>query len=133
MLILLDENLLSKKLKHPLAKAGHSVKNVEDMSWRGTRERQLLVLAEAQSFDAFITADKNLPYRQNLRGLTVRVIVLNFISTRPASLLPLIVEIIPLIVEISGLLQSLTAGSVTLIDDNRIDDNREVTSFEADA
>lgn len=89
------------------------------MGWRGTKDRQLLVLAEAQSFDVFITADKNLPYQQNLRDLTMRVVVLNSTSTRPASLLPLIVEM-------SGLLQSLAAGSVMLINDNR-----EVTLFNA--
>lgn len=120
MLILLDENLLSKKLKQPLTEAGHSVKNVEDRGWQGTKNRQLLILAEAQSFDVFITADKNL-HQQNLRELTMRVVVLNSISTRPASLLPLIVEM-------SDLLQSLAAGSVMLINDNR-----EVTSFNTDA
>jgi hypothetical protein len=31
MLILLDENLLSKKLKKPFIDAGHIVQNVEDM------------------------------------------------------------------------------------------------------
>jgi hypothetical protein len=34
VLILLDENLLSKKLKKPLLDAGHIVQNVEDMGWR---------------------------------------------------------------------------------------------------
>lgn len=62
MFILLDENLLSKKLKQPLIDAGHSVRNVEEMSWRGVKDRELLALAQAQSFDVFITADKNLPY-----------------------------------------------------------------------
>jgi len=33
MLMLLDENLLSRKLKKPLVDTGHSVKNVEDMGW----------------------------------------------------------------------------------------------------
>jgi len=38
VLILLDENLLSKKLKKPFLEAGHTVQNVEDMSWRGTKD-----------------------------------------------------------------------------------------------
>jgi predicted nuclease of predicted toxin-antitoxin system len=56
MLILLDENLLSRKLKKSLVDAGHVVKNVEDMGWRGVKDRELLALAAAYPFDAFITA-----------------------------------------------------------------------------
>jgi len=66
VLILLDENLLSKKLKQPFVDAGHSVSNVYDMGWRGLKDREILELAENQPFDVFITADKNLPYQQNL-------------------------------------------------------------------
>ncbi len=110
MLILLDENLLSKKLKKPFLDVGHTVKNVEDMGWRGTKDRELLALANVFPFDVFITSDKNLPYQQNLQNLALRVVVLNASSTRPAHLLPLIVQIIPL-------LQSLVPGSITLIDD----------------
>jgi len=42
VLILLDENLLSKKLKKPFLDVGHTVQNVEDMGWRGTKDRELL-------------------------------------------------------------------------------------------
>ncbi len=62
MFILLDENLLSKKLKKPLVDAGYSVQTVEDMGWRGVKDRELLALAEAHPVDVLITADKNLPY-----------------------------------------------------------------------
>ena len=71
MLILLDENLLSRKLKKSLVDAGHTVKNVEDMGWRGVKDRELLALANFYPFDVFITADKNLPYQQNLSNLAV--------------------------------------------------------------
>lgn len=47
MLILLDENLLRKKLKKPLVDAGHLVQNVEEMGWRGVKDRELLALAQA--------------------------------------------------------------------------------------
>jgi hypothetical protein len=110
VLILLDENLLSKKLKKPFLDVGHTVKNVEDMGWRGTKDRELLALANVFPFDVFITSDKNLPYQQNLQNLALRVVVLNASSTRPDHLLPLITQIIPL-------LQSLVPGSITLIDD----------------
>ena len=110
MLILLDENLLSKKLKKPFLDVGYTVQNVEDMGWRGTKDRELLALANVFPFDVFITSDKNLPYQQNLQNLALRVVVLNASSTRPDHLLPLITQIIPL-------LQSLVPGSITLIDD----------------
>jgi predicted nuclease of predicted toxin-antitoxin system len=119
VLVLLDENLLSKKLKQPLVDAGHSVRNVEDMGWRGVKDRELLALAEAQSFDVFVTADKNLPYQQNLRGLALRVVVLDAISTRPDYLLPLVIKV-------GAQLELLLAGSITLINDAG-----EITSFGA--
>lgn len=110
MLVLLDENLLSKKLKKPFLEVGHSVQNVEDLGWRGTKDRELLALANVFPFDVFITSDKNLPYQQNLQNLALRVVILNASSTRPDHLLPLIRQIIPLLL-------SLAAGSITLIDD----------------
>jgi predicted nuclease of predicted toxin-antitoxin system len=108
--ILLDENLLSKKLKQPLQKAGHSVCNVEDMGWRGTLDRELLRLAQANGFDVFITADKNLPYQQNLRNLTLKIVVLDAQSTRPSYLLPLIDRV-------CELLSSLTLAAITVVND----------------
>jgi hypothetical protein len=39
MIILLDENLLSKKLKQPFLKKGDMVYNVNDMGWRGFKDR----------------------------------------------------------------------------------------------
>jgi predicted nuclease of predicted toxin-antitoxin system len=110
MLILLDENLLSRKLKKSLVDAGHVVENVEDMGWRGVKDRELLALAAAYSFDVFITADKNLPYQQNLRELALRIVIFDVTSTRPDYLLPLMIRL-------GEVLNSLAAGSVTLIND----------------
>ncbi|BAY21256.1 hypothetical protein NIES2100_10060 [Calothrix sp. NIES-2100] len=110
MLILLDENLLSKKLKKPFVDAGHSVQNVEDMGWRGVKDRELLALADNHPFDVFVTSDKNLPYQQNFRDIQLRVVVLSTTSTRPDYLLPLIIKI-------SGMVSSLASCSVTLIND----------------
>lgn len=110
MYILLDENLLSKKLKQPLQKAGHLVCNVEDMGWRGTPDRELLQLAQTSEFDIFITADKNLPYQQNLRNFTLKIVVLDAQSTRPTYLLPLIDRV-------CELLSSLTPASITVVND----------------
>jgi predicted nuclease of predicted toxin-antitoxin system len=110
VLILLDENLLSRKLKQPLLEAGHSVRNVDDMGWRGVKDRELLVLVETHTFDVLITADQNLPYQQNVRDRSFRLIVLKAKSTRPTSLLPLIIQA-------CSILQSLAPGSITLINE----------------
>ena len=118
MLILLDENLLSRKLKQPIIEAGYTVHNVDNMGWRGTKDRDLLALADAYPFDVFITADKNLPHQQNTSTYQLRIIVLNTKTTKPDYLIPLIEQaclIIP----------TLVSGSITLIDDDR-----QVTSFQ---
>lgn len=93
MIILLDENLLSKKLKQPFLNQGYVVYNVNDMGWRGFKDHQILDLAEKHPFDIFITADKNLPYQQNLTDKTLKIIILNSRSTRPDHLVPLMEKI----------------------------------------
>jgi hypothetical protein len=90
------------------------------MGWRGVKDSDLLTLAEAYPFDGFITADKNLPYQQNLRGLALRIVVLDAVSTWPDHLLPLLIQV-------SNLLQSLDSGSVTFISDSG-----NITPFIAD-
>ncbi|WP_375509938.1 hypothetical protein [uncultured Nostoc sp.] len=69
-----------------------------------------MTLADRHPFDVFITSDKNLPYQQNFRFITLRVVVLDTYSTRPDYL-------VPLIIQVSGLLESLAPSSVTLIND----------------
>ena len=110
MFILLDENLLSKKLKKLLVDVGYSVQNVEDMGWRGVKDQELLRLAEAHPFNVFISADKNLPYQQNLIGARLRVVILDVMNTRPDYLLPLMIQM-------SKLLPLLALSSVTLMND----------------
>jgi hypothetical protein len=112
MLVLLDENLLSRKLKQPIVEAGYTVYNVDNMGWRGTKDRDLLALADTYPFDIFITADKNLPHQQNISTYQLRIVVLNTKTTKPDYLLPLIQHaclIIP----------TLIPGSIVIVDDNR--------------
>jgi predicted nuclease of predicted toxin-antitoxin system len=110
MLILLDENLLSKKLKQPFLNKGYDVYNIDDMGWRGFKDREVLNLADKYPFDVFITADKNLRYQQNLIGITLRVVILDSRSTRPNYLLPLMENI-------SEAISNLSAGVVVSIND----------------
>ena len=110
MHILLDENLLSRKLKQPFIDLGHIVSNVYDMGWRGLKDGEILSLAENYPFDVFITADKNLQYQQNLTNRSIRIVVLNSSSTRPDHLLPLMSLI-------RSILLSLAVGTVIRIND----------------
>jgi predicted nuclease of predicted toxin-antitoxin system len=108
--ILLDENLLSKKLKQPFLEANHSINNVYDMGWRGLKDQEILDLAESQLFDVFITADKNLQYQQNLESRFIRIVVLDSSSTRPDHLMPLMVQL-------SSIVESLSVGAAIRIND----------------
>ena len=104
MRLLLDESLPSR-LRRSLP--GHSVKIVVEMGWGGVRNGKLLVLA-SQQFDAFLTADKNLPYQQNLAKLPLAVIVLSAHSNELPQLLPLI----PLLEKTLATLQPCTYAKV---------------------
>jgi predicted nuclease of predicted toxin-antitoxin system len=110
MRVLLDENLLSKKLKRPFINEGHSISNVSDMNWRTFKDREILARAEAQPVDVFITADKNLTFQQNLSDYSLRVIVLDSSSTRPEHLLPLMIRV-------SALISSLPTGAIIRVND----------------
>ena len=55
----------------------------------GVKNGKLLALA-SQQFDVFLTADKNLPYQQNLAKLPLAVVVLAAYSNELPHLLPLI-------------------------------------------
>ncbi len=86
MRLLLDESLpwrLSRLL------IGHQASSVQRMGWAGVQNGELLRLAASQ-FDAFITADQNLQFQQNLATLPLTVIVLAAPSTALRSLEPLV-------------------------------------------
>lgn len=112
MVILLDENLLSKKLKQPFLAKGYDVRNVDDMGWRGFKDMQILTLAENFPCDVFITADKNLQYQQNLMEKNLIVVILDATSTRPNHL-------IPLMERVSEVITSLPERAVISINDSR--------------
>jgi hypothetical protein len=80
------------------------------MGWRGFKDREILDLAEKHPFEAFITADKNLPYQQNLTGRILRIIILDSRTTRPDHL-------VPIMEKISEFISSLSMGTAVLIND----------------
>lgn len=86
MRLLLDE-CVPGRLRRALP--GHSVSTVVAQGWSGVKNGKLLALA-SQSFDAFITVDKNLPYQQNQANLPVAVVVLDVVSNELSALLPIV-------------------------------------------
>jgi predicted nuclease of predicted toxin-antitoxin system len=86
MRLLLDE-CVPTRLRRSLP--SHHVSTVVHENWSGIKNGKLLALA-AESFDAFITVDKNLPYQQNTAALPVAVIVLDAVSNELPFLLPLL-------------------------------------------
>jgi predicted nuclease of predicted toxin-antitoxin system len=86
MRLLLDE-CVPARLGRSLS--SHSVSTVVSEGWSGIKNGKLLALA-AESFDAFVTVDKNLPYQQNTAVLPLAVIVLDSTSNELSVLLPLV-------------------------------------------
>ena len=54
---------------------GMEVKTAQQLGWGRLKNGDLLARAEG-TFDAFVTADKNLRYQQNLRHRTLSILVL---------------------------------------------------------
>jgi predicted nuclease of predicted toxin-antitoxin system len=81
MKVLLDE-CVPRQMRRYLAT--HSVSTVQEMGWSGSRNGQLLALAEANHFEVFVTADKNIAYQQAIRGRSLGLVQL------PTNILPLL-------------------------------------------
>ncbi len=78
MRILLDESL-PRRLIGELP--GHTVSTVTENAWSALENSELL-RAAAGSFDAFLTADQNLEYQQNLSELPVAVAEITRLQAR---------------------------------------------------
>ena len=90
MRLLLDESLpwrLARLLE------GHHVVSVQKAGWTGVKNGALLKRA-ASAYEAFITADQNLQYQQNLETLPLAVFVLAARSTAIVDLAPLVPELL---------------------------------------
>ena len=73
MRVLLDEQL-PRQLAAEIA--GHDVATVQQQSWAGLSTGELLKRAATGGFDAFVTADHNLQFQQNLTRSRLFVLVL---------------------------------------------------------
>ena len=90
MRLLLDESL-PRGLKRHLS--AHEVATVPEQGWAGKSNGELLRLAE-EEFDAFLTADQNVEFQQDLRAYKLAVIVLAAQTTRLEDLEPLVSEVL---------------------------------------
>ena len=76
--ILLDE-CLDRRLTSEIK--GHFVWTVQDKSWAGLKNGELLSKAQKE-FDVFITSDQNLSFQQNLPRYDIAVLVLCPVSSQ---------------------------------------------------
>lgn len=82
MRILLDE-CVDWRLASQIT--GHEVFTVHQMSWSGTSNGELLLLA-ADKFDIFLTVDRNLSFQQAIRHLEIAVVILRARTNRLSDL-----------------------------------------------
>ena len=68
------------------------IRTVPEVGWAGVKNGELLRRAE-NLFDVFVTADRKLPFQQNLRAFSIGVVVLMAGSTKLEDLRPLAGEI----------------------------------------
>jgi len=89
--ILLDE-CVPRKLAGELT--GHDVSTVPKMGWAGIRNGVLLSLIEKETFEAFLTVDRNLTFQQQMNDLKFKVIVLHSKTNRLDDLKKLVPSIL---------------------------------------
>ena len=94
MRVLLDE-CIDWRLSRSIS--GHEVKTARQMGWQGIKNGRLLALA-AQSFDVFVTVDRNLSFQQSLAAHAIAVVVFHARSNRLADHLPLVPALLAAIV-----------------------------------
>ncbi len=90
MKIILDE-CLPRRLIRDLH--SHSVTTVPRQGWAGTTNGALLKKVEGE-FDIFITLDSNLAFQQNLKNLSLCIIVIRAVNSRYETLQPFLPNII---------------------------------------
>ena len=86
MRVFLDE-CVDRRLARDIV--GHAVRTARDEGWTGIANGRLLALV-SQSFDVFVTVDRNLSFQQNLPSFSIAVIVLQAKTNRLADLRGLI-------------------------------------------
>ena len=95
MKLLLDE-CVPEDLKEFIA--GHSVSSTAGMGWKGIKNGELMRRAADAGFEAFLTADKNIQYQQNIGKYQLAIIVFDVYQNTITELrkkLPSLYELLP--------------------------------------
>lgn len=95
MRVLLDGNL---PRNFAALLPGHRVETVHQRRWSDLNDGPLLDAAEPE-YDAFITADQNLQYQQNLTDRRIRIVVLRARRTSLPALAPLAPKVLAALAE----------------------------------
>src|SRR5437660_9119169 len=87
--------LVDESVAHPFEAelTALDVATVRDQGWAGLRNGVLLRAAVDAGFDVLLTADRSLPYQQNLRKIGISVIVLTGVRNRIQDLRFLVTQI----------------------------------------
>lgn len=85
--ILIDEQL-PRQLAPYLV--GHDARTVQQESWAGLKNGELLAKAEDAGFSVFLTGDQNIEFQQNISKSRLGVVVLCAVSNALEDLLPLV-------------------------------------------
>jgi len=85
MRVLLDE-CIPRRFKQSLS--SHECRTVPEIGLAGRKNGELLTLAEAAGFEAFLTIDRGIEHEQNLKGRSIAVILIRAQSNRLSDLLP---------------------------------------------
>jgi hypothetical protein len=85
--ILLDEQLPRQLAPYLI---GHDARTVQQESWAGLKNGDLLTKAEDAGFSVFLTCDQNLGFQQNISKRHLGVVVLCAVSNALEDLLPLV-------------------------------------------
>ncbi len=97
MKILLDESLPLKLSEY--FGAEHTVLSVHDMGWLGKKNGELLRLITENNFEVFVTADRNLPYQQNLKAVSFIIVILRGVDNRQQTYINLMPELLKILAE----------------------------------
>jgi hypothetical protein len=68
--------------------SGHDCRTVPEVGLAGRKNGELLALAEAAGFEAFLTIDRGIEHEQNLRGRSIAVVLIRAKSSRLSDLQP---------------------------------------------
>lgn len=95
MKILLDESLPTKLSE--FFGVQHLVLSVRDMDWLGKKNGELLRLLTENNFEVFVTADRNLPYQQNLKTLPFIIAILRGVDNRQQTYINLVPKLLKIL------------------------------------